>query len=503
MSYLSGDEHDQRAFELAGLRPMLAWLDAPPAADGDQLAPLAMHLATLRAAAIPLTQRGALLDRLYRRSEEIVERQLPTLVGIPLPAHRKTRALIRSLQDILRTLAEDLQLALGFDPENRQVAAPQAEAVLWRSLRVLGHHLLIGNLAAAPATPGIWQQLHRSFAIARQLDLSANTPAGATATVGEVYYAAVLLGCAQPASFTSREIAFVAECLVRLAGLVDPIDERAKDSPGAFWVDAGRDAPAFACARKTAPPESEVHYFSCVRVAGQLENQLAALEAGQSAEALGLPAFAESPAGRAVMRRLVNYWGSPGKRRFPRRRQSYRAALCAGIENLWRLFHDPEAGDAGSSSQWMILNESPDGYALMHVSGKIADMAVGDITALRTESGENWQICIVRWAQSENQEHLEIGLQIIATRAVPAFLALPADSGERAPLSVLVLPETPPLRSNEMLVAPPSARIGEAKSFVLLVEQENLTVREMRSTRIDEQNSQIEVFSIERDPIAF
>jgi hypothetical protein len=145
----------------------------------------------------------------------------------------------------------------------------------------------------------------------------------------------------------------------------------------------------------------------------------------------------------------------------------------------------------------MVTNESPDGYALMHVSGKTARLAAGDIVAIRTETISDWQICIVRWALSENPEHLELGLQILATRATSAFLAASAVSvdGENQP--VLILPKFTPMRRTEALVAPAgTAQRGRGK-LVLLVEQDNLEIREMLATHLDEQTSSIEVIAIE------
>ena len=211
---------------------------------------------------------------------------------------------------------------------------------------------------------------------------------------------------------------------------------------------------------------------------------------------IGLPEFAGTPPGRGVMRRLISHWGDPGKRRFPRRRQNYRAALCTGLGNLWQMFHAKESLPVDTSS-WMIINESPDGYAVMHVSGKTGPITVGDVTAIRTETGDNWQICLVRWALSENQEHFELGLQIIATRAIPAILAAPATASTPEPLSVLVLPEIPALRAAEMLVVPTGTLDNQTRNLILMLEKENLEIREVRSTGLNEQNGQIEVFTIE------
>ena len=62
--------------------------------------------------------------------------------------------------------------------------------------------------------------------------------------------------------------------------------------------------------------------------------------------------------------------------------------------NVFQLFQTSSA--PSEVSNWMVVNESPDGYAIMHVSGKAGAITVGDVVALRTETGNNWQLCIIR-----------------------------------------------------------------------------------------------------------
>lgn len=490
-----------------GLHAITAWLDAPPPLNTtDDLPPLLSHLATLRASQVTPEQRASVLERLYTRSDSVLRTLLPTLsnAALPIPISRKTRQLIRNLQNLLRTLAEDLLAAHNSDDGGQTLYGPRqaADLNLWRCLYALAQHLLISNLAASPAAVGIWQQLHQTYDTARRLDLVSHVPEGVSGTLQNIYFSAVLLASAQPASFTSREVDFVAAYLEHFADQIDLVPINAsKKTAAAFWIDPALDAAAFACSRKSAPPETSVLYFSCARLAALLRKQLAALEAGETPRQINLPDFAGTPAGRGVLRRLITYWGEPGKRRFPRRRQNYRSVLCVGLDSLWRLFQ--EGNEAGvETSSWMITNESPDGYAVMHVSGKTRGMSVGDVTAMRTETGESWQICIVRWALSENQEHIELGLQILATRAVPAFLALPAEASNGERLSVLILPQIQALRATEMLVVPSGALDNQPGKLILVVEKENIEIREMKSTHLDEQNSQIDVFSIEPDSLS-
>jgi hypothetical protein len=497
------DDAEAAALAQAGIRAIFEWLATPLSLQPtDELSPLRTHLAALREIPATAHQRADALEQLYTRSLSVVDKLIPTLKNVTLPIPRKTRHVVRSMQDLLQALAEDTQATLDNLDEHLIRGLRQAQDLaLWRSLHALAQHLLISDLVASPASPGIWQQLHQSFRTASRLQLADSTPQGAPCSLRQTYYAALLLGCAQPASFTSREIAFVAEYLKRFADRAEPLPEAAPESPGAFWIHSLRDTPAFACSRKTAPSDPDIHYFSCDRLAILLETQLEALDAGRTPQQIELPEFAATPAGHGVLRRLANYWGHPGKRRFPRRRQNYRAALCSGLDSLWHLFQGDDTVETDVSS-WMITNESPDGYTVMHVSGKTGKLRVGDITAIRTESGNDWQICLVRWALSENPEHLELGLQILASRAVPAILALPSETGDsenEALLPVLILPEIPMLRPSQTLVAPSGRLLDQHKKLVLVINQGNIEVREMKATQLDEQTGSVEVFSIEPD----
>ena len=483
-----------------GLDSILAWLDAPSSHDaGDDLLSLQAHLATLRGSQTPPQQRAMILKRLYCRSITLLNTLRPTLADVSLPIPRDIRAMARRLQQLLRALAEDLLATPNIMDGHLIRGLRELQATLLQSsVYALSQHLLISNLLASPAEVGVWPLLHRTCATARRLKIGNIVPEGSSRTLQDLYHSALLLGCAQPASLTARELEFVASYLEQFADQIELAQEKPTDSSAAFWIDPRADAPAFSCARKAAPSDSTIDHFSCDRLAGLLKKQLEALETGHTPQELKLPEFAGTPAGRGVLRRLIAYWSDPGKRRFPRRHQDDRAVLCVGLDSLWRLFQSGEEANIETSG-WMITNESPDGYAVMHVSGKPGHMKVGDITAIRIEAEPGWKICIIRWALSESPVHVELGLQILATNAIPAFLAQinAVDAPDR--LSVLVLPEVPAVRSSEMMVVPSGALINQEQSHILVVEKENISVREVRSTQLNEQNGQIEVFSITPD----
>ena len=476
--------------------------------DADPFTALRHQLANVPLSAATPEQREHLRELIYAQSIEAIDvlRTSLTNAALIIPIAKTTRRQVRSAQQLLRMLCEDGLKHIDDAVPSATRWREAAGKTLWRCVHALAQHLLIGSLVAAPATVGIWRQMHQLFATARRFGVSDYAPEATQETIKNVYFSAILLACIQPASFTSTEIAFIAAYLGRFsddAELLDPVatgEDGSSAGTTTFWIDPTRDSSAFACARKAAPPQTAVDYFRCSRLAARLARQLGALERGTSAAVLDLPALADTPAGQGVLRRLRTLWGEPSKRRFPRRRQNYRAQLCSGLRRPWRLL---QAGSEipGDASHWMITNESPDGYALMHVAGKTTGLSVGDLTAIRSESGTTWQVCIVRWALSENQEHLELGLQILATHAQPARLALKLEDHGETLLPALILPTIGALRPAEQLVIPASALGKLPDKLVLVVEKGNVELREVKCLRLAENNSKIAILAIEPDPL--
>lgn len=484
-------------------RSILKWLESPLAPHpAEELPTLRAHLAGLRHAAGGLQQRAIALDGLYARASAVVDRILPTLVEGSLPVAAKTRRVVRSIIDLLQVMAEEtLALVDHLDPQHQpSLHQPSLSPTLalWRSLQASAQQLMISHLIAAPPRVGTWQQLHQTYATAQRLHLAATVPDGLNTSLQHVYHAAVLLGCADPASLTPPEIMFLASYFERFADHIEPASAASAALHGTFWIDPTRDLPASSSLRKAAPAAEPLEYFSCARLCLLINNQISSMEAGTPARRLDLSDFAESPAGLGVLRRLVDRWSGSGKRRFQRRRQNTRTFMAAGLDNLWQVCQKRD-GASAELSTWMITNESANGYAVMHLSGKTAALSVGGVVAVRTGSEDDWQICIVRWAVSENPEHLELGLQILAPSAVAAVLAQPSESKGTEYLRVLVLPEIPRLRSAELLVVASGAVAKPQSRLVLVIESENVAVREVNSIHVDEQTMSVDILSIEPD----
>jgi hypothetical protein len=484
----------------ANIKSILEWLamthGRANAGDADQLH---RYLLLLRDTPIPHFQRLKLLDLLFGQTERISSNELPRLREISLPISRKLRQQVRMLLDVLETLTQDYfnTLAELFDPE-AEVAPRSAHTSLRRAVDTIGWQVRITHLIAAPPFPGLWQQLHSAFSTARRLGLEDTPGPQGTPSIRQIYAGILLAATAQPAAFSPAELEFIGKFIACNAPDIEFLDTPPLDSDGIFWIDPDKDLPANALIRRMPPPDTSVLYFSCDAIAELALQARAELLQGTPAETLGLPPFADTPVGPSTLLRLNRLWGHPSKRRFSRRRQSYRANLCSGLGNLWQLMKSQQTPK--KMSEWMVTNESPDGYSLMHMSGNTHHLRVGDIVALQTldeqeESTPTWHVCIVRWAVSENPEHIELGLQILAPKATAVEITQ-ANAPDSGNVAALMLPSAPPLRPTQSLVLPAGILKENTRRIVVVIEADNIEIREIRATSLDEQTSAIEIFNV-------
>lgn len=488
-------------------RDILEWLAQAHGRSGaDDADQIHFQLLQLRDTPLPTPQRIRLLDLLYSHVERVVFCELPHLHRLSLPIPRRQRQRVRIVLDMLSLLGQEYfnTLADLFDPQGKQPPPPAQQLTISRVIDTLGWQLQINHLTGAPSPLGVWEHLHAAFRSAQRLGVTQAAIPRHRHTLQALYSHHLLLAIAQPASFSSSELAFAVHYITHCLPALSFYDTPPNPCSALFWLDPDKDFPAHAQIRRSPPADTPILYFCCQDIATLTRNHLQNLSSGTPAPQLGLPEYAGSAAGQRVLKRLSQLWGIPRSRRFPRRRQSYRLHLHQGLETLCRLLQVPEAPVA--CSEWMVTNESPDGYALMHVSGNASAFRVGNVVAVHRPSetpaavnAAELQICLIRWAISENPEHIEIGLQLLAAgEACVAELAYPGKPADER-RTAIVLPQAPPLRPQEALIVPPGTLRADTSPIALLIERDNLSIRTVRNPELDEQTDLVEIFNVEAD----
>jgi len=456
------------------------------------------QLVALRDSTAPDSIRKHLFDRLHAQAGRLVLGEIANLREISLPVSRGLRQRANLIQEALDLLINaHLDFVSGSPGPSGAQPNRSPLATLHRLLQCIGWHVLISQFLAAPQSPGIWRQLHAAYLAARRLGL-ANTPSGPSGSTIEHAYTRILLAAiAQPASFSAVELAFIADYIGRCITPVDILESPPSDRKGVFWIDPGKDFPAQAMLRRKPASDVSGLYFACDLVARDVRNHLAELARGRPATSLGIPELADSQAGLGVLRRLANLWGNPSARKFTRRHRSYRVHLYAGLQQVWALLrHNP---DRAQLSEWMVTNESPDGYALMHIAGATDHLHVGDLVAIQLvedhhDQAPSWHIGIVRWAISENQAHIELGIEQLAAAAIAAeVIAAPSSGAVTVP--ALLLPEAPSVRASPLLIGKAGSFSSREGQLILLGDDGTVIINTVRLGALVDQTLRIELFS--------
>jgi len=468
------------------------WLGALPADNATEAAAcLVQQLSAMNRTSLPARARIEFADLFRDRIDAllpVLEADL-ALATLPLSGRRREAA----------AATEQLLVELGYAYKSGLVALSdrffgigirgRLHAALLPAMRALARRLASAYRIYAANPKTVWQELHLLFQLAARHGLAEAPLPGSVDTPSSVYRQALLLAFAVPHKLMQGDVDRILAYLARFADrtrLASPSPDAV--GPGAFLIRPNRDAPGFAIARfhhAASRPDDLV--LNCRPLVELLLDQIDKLEAGVPAGGIGMPPEADAPIYRDLLQRLARHWGNVATRQFGRLRTHARVELQVGLRAIWRSLRQegqPEAAGAESSA-WMVTNESPGGYALMHVSGRCEPIRVGEVVAVDT--GETSHICVVRWVLSDNPEHLELGVQEFAPSATPIGL-----EGENASDSgpALLLPEIPALRQPSAILAP-YGQVDASRD--LLIAGTNARLR-VRATRIVEQTLSVQMF---------
>ena len=378
------------------------WLSDPPGVSvAGRLHAVAEQVAILNLAHADSRNVGRLVATFQIAAERLVTEAFGQLRSASHPLGGETRLLARNADFLLQELARAHErqfrvhsgrvVLLGM---RRRLATPVISAMRCVALR-----LSIVNRIHADAPRGTWNDLHRLFHMARDRGIERVRVASRSAE-GE-YCRALLTAFANPRRMTQEEMdgveALLSEHLTS-GCRITPAQPGAHVS-GRFLVTADLDVPGRPVARFGVSPTSTELVLDCTGLLETLLERRSAIGSYRSLE-------------RVQVEGLVRHWGTMTSRRCRRLRSCARVELVvgAGSDGL-------ESGAA--TSRWMVINESANGCALMHIAGPCASLRVGQVVGL--SDGRMRRNCMVRWILSNDAEHLEMGLEeLLPTKRLDA-----------------------------------------------------------------------------------
>lgn len=487
------------------LQQALDWLAEPKQDDPLlDLVPLRNHIAAVGSLGLPVLHRLKIDELLQQRAERIDEALTPLLldVKLPLPIHLGTVA--QGLISLRAELGETwLQVAGDADPQELARIHRSRTQICLQGIFNLSRQFVATLLISIPSPINFWRNAQALYHRAHDsVDPTSTLPAEMGA-IDARFKAMLALTAAQPEGLAPREIAFLADYLEThaTATRIDLI--RPETAGDWFWLDANLDQPPVALAR-LQPGNGSCLYFRFGELADLAARHLDQLNDGVPPLSLGLPIQAAGADYRNALERARQCWAAPRRRSFNRRPQALRVEVCTQLSTLWTALdnevqQEPKSTDCELTfSDWAMLNESPSGYAIVHVVGEVTGIVPGCAVGLRTGVGAAWQICLVRWARSKSSTHVELGLEVLAPSASPVRIQALSTRNPEPPIPALLLPALPGLNRSEAILAVRGDY--NVRPFTLLQEQETrLLVVECMPHRSLIETSSVEVFEFIRN----
>lgn len=487
------------------LQQALDWLAEPKQDDPLlDLVPLRNHIAAIGSLGLPVLHRLKIDELFQQRAERIDETLTPMLldVKLPLPIHLGTVA--QGLIGLRAELGETwLKVAGDADPQELSRIHRSRSQICLQGIFNLSRQFVATLLISIPTPMNFWRNAQALYHRAHgSVDPTATLPAEIGA-IDNRFKGLLALTAAQPEGLAPREIAFLADYLETHAAATR-IDIIRPDAPGDwFWLDSNLDQPPVPLAR-LQPDNGTCLYFRFGELAELAASHLDQLNDGVPPSSIGLPLQAAGADYRNALERARQCWAKPRRRSFNRRPQSLRVEVCTQLSTLWTALESDSQKEPTSIgceltySDWTLLNESPSGYAIVHVVGEVTGIVPGCAVGLRTGAGAAWQICLVRWARSRSSSHVELGLEVLAPSAQPVRIQALTGRNPEPPIPALLLPALPALNRSEAILAVRGDY--NARPFTLLQEHDTrLHVAECMPHRNIIETSSVEVFEFIRN----
>jgi len=495
---------------LQRLRELLPFSFLPPGNDfgqargdvspGDVIAHISYELLPQIARQRGLLQRFRRLEAACQEAEPALAELEEQIGKAPLPLSASVNKAAMQADNLIKRLAQ------GYNSISRRIVerhaadpAPLLYRAAHRAMTLIARRQLLAYRACMSPSGSSWRQLHTLYQMTCDPGLTAlNTN---TAPIEHEYLGALLLAYLDPGRQPRAEIESVWRCAQQLAAYVmvsEATAEALRDSVAAdscfFLVHPDEGSSGLPLPRLTPDrPLANGLIVDCSQVLAAIDRNITR-QPGRSA----LPDLEASP---ALLQSLRAALGGRNIRRFNRTRFYPRADLFGGLDQVTRLLaegsarsrraidgHSPHEDYPLTSSEWSLINESPDGFLIRYIHGGQCRFGPGHIVALRPRESSRLHICLVRRIATE-RKRLELALQILSPQV--SVVALPGD-GSRA----IFLHNLPTYGPHAGLIAAPGTLDGVQRLSLKLVGNSI----EWQVGKTLESNEELELVALELPP---
>lgn len=344
-------------------------------------------------------------------------------VASPLPLSSRAeraaathRKCYRLLGEAFSTLAHHLARTI---PSRSRYKTEMLEAAIVGGLQCGKNALLISQLIYTAAPPGLWQTIHRLYALTSEASAARGASIVENGSAQAVYLHALLLGIASPETLSRAQLLALDRLLTHWTHLAQLHPPGLPPALGWYAITAHTDA-APTRVRYGAHNPDQVWLYLDV---SQLAHRLKLLDA-----AAGGTNYDEA----RLCGHLAAVWTAGRDRRYSRRYQSVRMSATVGLVPIQnRLRRRPvnapvaaESEAVPSSHPVMVVDDSPEGACLLWRPEKTQEPflrvgAVVGIFGMHVEQPSLHALGRVRWMKCPGDGALMAGVEWLSAEAVP------------------------------------------------------------------------------------
>lgn len=368
-----------------------------------------------------------------------------------------------------------------------------------RAMAMISRRQLLAYRAYAAPSSGSWLALHELYQMVRgQRSKPLN---GETAPIEHEYLGALLFAYLEPTKLPRTELEIIYTCTRQLAayaliGEVTPETGTGKTTDACFLVRPDEGNPGYPIMR--LPSSTSIFgslLIDCSQVIAAIDRNITR-RPGKAID----PDLTATPALLQVLRVAI---GGKSTRRFSRTRFRPRGDLVAGFSPVLSFLDgntfSRRAVDAASrydgrdftSSEWAMIDESPDGFLLRFIKGEKRNLGAGEIVALQPRESSKIHVCLVRRIAS-SQIRLEVGLQLMSPQ-VSVVDIVAEDTPEQRAVFLHTLPAYG--KYSGLITAPGAYRTGQK----VMVKLPGRSLHRQIGTCM-EANEWLEFFALDRLP---
>ncbi len=383
-----------------------------------------------------------------------------------------------------------------------------------RTLYCFWRFYRINSRMFMPAPKGLWSEIHQMFRLGAENKFLDEPTEPKNRSIATTYKRLLLLSLADPLRFAPLEQDKVVDIVENYGHLAhfQPLS-KSLCTAGHFLIELDSDKPPYFVGHRL--PEEPIP-FAVQLETSELARYLQKTEAAIETKAPMAHDRSRILARLQILRRVIRQWSISPQRTYQRIPSQTRIDMVLGLRAVVAQLNngkmplprtEKESEEAVSTneppapsrpqeirlSNWQVINESPGGYAVRSLTIASEQVRAGDIVALRAFPDAAWMVAAVRWLQQDETGELEMGLQILSSRAIPALIRPTIGAGTLHHLPALLLPEISALKQ--------PARIAASKGTYTPLRELSMQTpegeRKIRATRLVDQQMSYDLFDFQ------